>query len=75
MPDPPGPNSYPIITFSWILFYKNYKDSEKAKQVSDLFQWCLLEGQNYASKLNYLPLPPNVTTKALAALSSFPSAK
>jgi hypothetical protein len=41
----------------------------------DLFQWYLLDGQNYPSELNYLPLFPNVTTKALAALSTTSSAE
>ena len=41
----------------------------------DLFRWCLSDGQNDAPKLNYLPLPPNVTAKALSALSTITPAE
>jgi len=75
MPDPPGPDSYPIVTFSWILLDRKYEDGSKAKAIRDLFQWCLTDGQNEAPKLNYLPLPPNVTAKALSALSTITSTK
>jgi phosphate transport system substrate-binding protein len=70
VPDPSGPDSYPIVTFSWILLYKNYPDSEKAASIRDLFKWCLLDGQKYAPKLGYVRLPANVTEKALAALNT-----
>ena len=70
VPDPSGPDSYPIVTFSWILLYKNYPDAEKATSISDLFQWCLRDGQTYAPQLGYVKLPPNVTEKALAALNT-----
>ncbi|MBF0505672.1 MAG: phosphate ABC transporter substrate-binding protein PstS [Nitrospirae bacterium] len=70
VPDPAGQNSYPIVTFSWILLYKNYPDAEKAKSVRDLFQWCLLDGQKYAPQLGYVRLPENVTGKIRAALNT-----
>ena len=70
LPDPAGPDSYPIVTFSWILLYKNYEDSEKAKAVRDLFQWTLSAGQQHAPGLGYIPLPVNVTEKALQALAT-----
>ena len=70
VPDPSGPDSYPIVTFSWILLYKNYQDAEKAKSIRDLFQWCLLDGQKYAPELGYVRLPANITEKALAALNT-----
>jgi phosphate transport system substrate-binding protein len=75
MPDPSGPDSYPIVTFSWILSYRSYGDAQKAKTIRDLFRWCLSDGQNDAPKLNYLPLPPNVTAKALSELSTITPAE
>jgi hypothetical protein len=36
--------------------------------VRDLFRWCLKDGQKFASDLGYVPLSPNVSSKALAAL-------
>jgi phosphate transport system substrate-binding protein len=56
------------VTLSWILLYKNYDDPRKASAVRDLFSWCLNEGQNFAAGLGYVPLPPNISSKALAAL-------
>lgn len=70
VPDPSGQDAYPIVTFSWILLYKNYPDPEKAKSIRDLFQWCLLDGQNYAPQLGYVRLPANVTKKILAMLNT-----
>jgi phosphate transport system substrate-binding protein len=68
MPDPPGPEAYPIVTFSWILLYPSYEDAKKAKAVRDLFRWCLSDGQNYASQLGYVKLPPSITARSLTAL-------
>ena len=70
VPDPTGPDSYPIVTLSWVLLYKKYDDPGKARALRDLFRWCLTEGQNYAPQLNYIKLPQSVADKALAALDT-----
>jgi phosphate transport system substrate-binding protein len=70
VPDPPGADSYPIATFSWILLRKSYKDAQTADAVRKLFQWSLQDGQRYASELGYVPLPAAVSEKALAAVNS-----
>src|SRR4029077_1742887 len=54
VPDPKGPDSYPIVTFSWILLRKKYKDPEVANAVREFFQWCLQDGQRYSSELGYV---------------------
>jgi phosphate transport system substrate-binding protein len=69
VPDPSAPDAYPIATFSWILLHKNYP-AEKAATLHDLFAWCLREGQRYAPDLGYVPLPPEVASKALTALDT-----
>jgi phosphate transport system substrate-binding protein len=66
--DPPGRDAYPIVTFSWILVYKAYDDPRKAIAMRDLVRWCLNDGQRFASDLGYVPLPSNVSSKALAAI-------
>ena len=73
VPDPSGENSYPIVTFSWILLHKKYGSAETAAAIRDLFRWCLLDGQKYAPALDYLPLPASVAQKALVALNSINS--
>jgi phosphate transport system substrate-binding protein len=70
VPDPPGADSYPVVTFSWILLRKSYKDTQTADAVRKLFQWSLQDGQRYASELGYVPLPPAVSEKAVAAVNS-----
>ena len=68
VPDPTGATSYPIVTFSWVLLRKGYK-GEVATPLRDLFRWCLVDGQRYASQLGYVPLPEPVVQKALAAVN------
>jgi phosphate transport system substrate-binding protein len=69
VPDPAAAGAYPIVTFSWILLYKNYSPG-KASALHDLFAWCLRGGQDYAPQLGYIRLPDNVASKALAALDA-----
>lgn len=70
VPDPEGPDAYPIATFTWILLRKNYGDPAKARALRDLFAWSLGDGQGYASNLGYVPLPLEVAQKARAALQT-----
>jgi phosphate transport system substrate-binding protein len=70
LPDPSGPVSYPIVTFTWILLYRNYPDAEKVRAVRDFFRWCLDEGQRFAPKLGYVQRPASVREKAQAALQT-----
>jgi phosphate transport system substrate-binding protein len=67
IPDPTGPDAYPIVTFSWILLYRNY-DQQKFATLRDLFAWCLRGGQQYSPELGYVQLPSNVAAKSLSAL-------
>jgi len=75
VPDPLGPDSYPIVTYSWILLRKNNPNVAKAKLIHDLFSWCLQDGQRYAPIDGYVPLPAAVAVKGLAALESITSGK
>jgi len=68
--DPAGAESYPIVTFSWVLLRKTYKDPQIAKALRDLFLWCLQDGQRYASQVGYVPVPAAVVEKALSALNA-----
>ena len=70
VPDPPGADSYPLVTFSWILLHKNYRSSQTAAALQKLFQWSLQDGQRYATELGYVPLPSSVVQKSLAAVGT-----
>ena len=67
IPDPAGADSYPIVTFSWILLRKSYANPQAAAVVR-LIRWSLQDGQQYAPELGYVALPPEVAQKALRAL-------
>jgi len=70
VPDPSGADSYPIVTFSWILLRKSYRNAETANAVRELFLWCLQNGQRYSAELGYVRVPASVAEKAAAALNS-----
>lgn len=72
-PDPDGPDSYPIITLSWVLLYKDYGDAKKAAALRELLKWCLTEGQKSSEQLGYLPLSSNIVSPATAAAESIRS--
>ncbi len=70
LPDPEGPESYPIVTLSWVLLYRNYADSKKAEVIRELFRWCLYEGQCFGGDVGCIALPPQIVAKAAAALAT-----
>jgi len=70
LPDPEGPESYPIVTLSWVLLYRNYADSKKAEVIKELFRWCLYEGQRFSGDLGYIPLTPAIVATSAAALAT-----
>lgn len=67
VPDPDGAESYPIVSFSWILAYKNYPDANKAKAMEAAIEYVLTEGQKISGELGYIPLPQPVVAKVAAA--------
>jgi phosphate transport system substrate-binding protein len=64
--DPAGEKSYPIVTFTWMLFYKD-QDDAKAEALRKLVAYGVGEGQKIADSMGYIPLPENVVQKVLAA--------
>ncbi|MBV6621941.1 MAG: phosphate ABC transporter substrate-binding protein PstS [Rivularia sp. (in: Bacteria)] len=65
--DPDGDESYPIVTYTWILAYKKYDNPAKAKAVEAMVEYGLTEGQKVSTELGYVPLPQNVVEKVAAA--------
>ncbi|MGC9524106.1 MAG: phosphate ABC transporter substrate-binding protein PstS [Limnospira sp.] len=61
--DPEGADSYPIVTYTWLLAYQQYSDPEVARAVEAMIQYGLTEGQKVSPDLGYIPLPPNVVQK------------
>ncbi|MBW4645244.1 MAG: phosphate ABC transporter substrate-binding protein PstS [Goleter apudmare HA4340-LM2] len=67
VPDPDGEESYPIVSFSWIMAYKSYPDVPKAKAMEAAIEYALTEGQKISGELGYIPLPQAVVEKVAAA--------
>jgi phosphate transport system permease protein/phosphate transport system substrate-binding protein len=63
--DPPGADSYPVASFSYLLLYKELStdpniDQSKAKALVDFISWAITDGQKLAPNLAYVPLPDQV---------------
>ena len=62
--DAPGPDSYPIASFSYLLLYKemstNINSMDKAQALAQFINWAITDGQQFASPLHYVPLPESV---------------
>ncbi|MCI0561026.1 MAG: phosphate ABC transporter substrate-binding protein PstS [Nitrososphaera sp.] len=62
----PGPDSYPIASFSYLLLYKELSTNplinnmEKAKALVDFVSWAITDGQEFADDLSYVRLPAEV---------------
>jgi phosphate transport system substrate-binding protein len=65
--DPEGNESYPIVSYSWIMVYEKYPDAAKAKAIEAMVEYGLTEGQKVAPELGYVPLPESVVKKVAAA--------
>ena len=68
--DPEGPKSYPVATYTWMLFYKENKDPKKAAALRQLVEFCLTEGQKMSHQMGYIPLPENVVGVVRKSVSS-----
>lgn len=65
----PGPTSYPISSFTWLLIPDHIPDAGKESAIRDFLKWMLTTGQNYNEGLSYAKLPPLVVTKETKAIA------
>ena len=60
----PGATSYPIVSFTWLVFYKDQaydgRSRERAVAMYDLVSWILGDGQSLVEPLQYGSLPDSV---------------
>ena len=68
IPDPAGDDSYPIVTYTWLLCYKKYQDPKVVNTLKSLVQFGLDQGQSYSEELGYIRLPPQVIAADKKAL-------
>jgi phosphate transport system substrate-binding protein len=72
----PGTDSYPIVSFSYLLLYKdlstNINNQQKAQKLVDFIAWAINEGQRFGPPLGYVPLSGevvNLNQKTLQSLT------
>ncbi len=70
--DAPGPDAYPISSFTYLLIPTHPKNMANEKVIKDLLSWCINSGENEVSSLSYAPLPQNVAAKVLQTVYSLP---
>ena len=46
VPDPEGKDSYPIVTYTWLLVRKHDGNSRTTAALKDVLKYCLTDGQN-----------------------------
>ena len=56
----PGDNSWPIAGYTYLLAYMDQTDCAKGKELINFIHWALTDGSQFASDLEYVPLPDNV---------------
>lgn len=67
--DAPGPNVYPVSSFTWLLVPEEIKDPKKGKAIVDFLKWMLHDGQGLTEALSYAKLPAEVVQKEEKAIS------
>ncbi|WP_428324589.1 phosphate ABC transporter substrate-binding protein PstS [Nitrosopumilus sp.] len=69
----PGPDSYPLASFTYLLVYEDLKpvtkNKEQAKAVIHMIHWMITDGQEFSSSLLYVPLADKVVELGKQGLS------
>jgi phosphate ABC transporter phosphate-binding protein len=69
----PGSDSYPISSFTYLLVYKDLKETsknkEEAKTMLHMIYWMLTDGQEFSNSLLYPKLPDTVVELGKKSLS------
>jgi phosphate transport system substrate-binding protein len=70
--DAPGPNAYPISSFTYLLIPTHPADMNKEKVIKDMLNWIITAGESEAPSLSYAPLPQTLAAKVLKTVYSLP---
>ncbi len=68
----PGPDAYPISSFTYLLIPTHPADMNKEKVIKDMLSWCVKSGEEQASALSYAPLPQSLSDKVLKTIYALP---
>ena len=70
LPDPDGAKSYPITSYTWMIFRKHNENPAKAKAMREMVEYGLTEGQKIADSMGYIPLPQVVIDQVRKAAAN-----
>ena len=70
VPDPEGSDSYPIVTYTWLLVRKHHGNPRTTAALKDVLKYCVTDGQKDCEALGYIPLPENVRQAELQAVAA-----
>lgn len=62
-----APNTYPIVSFSWLVVKADYSDQSKAKAIYLFLKYIVTDGQSVLPA-GYIPLPQNIQQLVLENL-------
>ncbi len=68
----PGPDAYPVSSFTYLLIPTQPKDMAKEKVIKDMLSWIIKSGESEASSLSYAPLPQTLADKVLQTVYKLP---
>ncbi|MFN3927494.1 MAG: phosphate ABC transporter substrate-binding protein PstS [Pseudanabaenaceae cyanobacterium] len=62
-PDPVGADVYPIVTYTWLLVYRQYARPEQVEGMQAFLTWALTTGQKFSAEMGYVPLPTPIVER------------
>jgi phosphate transport system substrate-binding protein len=68
----PGPNAYPLSSFTYLLIPTQPKDAAKEKVIKDMLSWAIRSGEGEVSSLSFAPLPDALAAQVLKTIYALP---
>jgi phosphate transport system substrate-binding protein len=70
MTNAPGANAWPVAATTWVVMYKQPKNSAASASARKFFNWSLTKGQKQALALDYVPLPAPLVKRIQSYIDS-----
>ena len=68
--NPPGADSFPIASFTWLYLKTSSSDAKRAAALADFLNWAYSDGELLAGQEGYSELPQQLLTKVRAKAKS-----
>jgi phosphate transport system substrate-binding protein len=68
--NPPGADSFPITSFTWLYLKASNSDAKRGAALSDFLNWAYSDGQLLAGQEGYSELPQQLLAKVSAKAKS-----